>query len=248
MLLDPASLLILVGGTLFAFTVSTTLGLGGGVLMLPPMLMVYDTPTAIAMIAPLMLVNAVGKIWVFRRDLDLGLALWLGLLSWPLALIAGFSVDQVDARYLKGGIVMLIGLMLGIEHGLGRKIQVTWRGLQIWGAATGILAGLTGVSGPTLALALKGHGVEGRAFVAVVATVVLGLQVLRLPAYVASGLLPESQVPMLVTLGAVAMTAIALGRRVQRHLSVARWRSALDVLLFGVAVWLSADVLGLISR
>lgn len=246
--LDPLSLAILIAGTLFAFTVSSTLGLGGGVLMLPPMLAVYDTPTAIAMSAPLMLVNAIGKIWAFRRDLDWGLALRLGALGWPLALIAGFSVDQVDDRILKGLIVLLIALMLGMEHGLGRTLRVSKRGLLLWGGASGVLAGMTGVSGPTLALALRGSNVTGAAFVAVVATVVLGLQALRIPAYVARGLLPTSQIAVLVTLGTVAVGAVLLGRRIQARLSVDRWRSALDVLLVGVALWLSADVLGFLQR
>ena len=238
----------MIAGTLFAFTVSSTLGLGGGVLMLAPMLAVYDTPIAIAMIAPLMLVNAIGKMWAFRKDLDWRMAGLLGVLGWPLAFIGGFAVDQVDGRALKVLIVGLIAVMLGMEHGLGHTLRISRRWLPFWGGITGILAGLTGVSGPTLALALRGNGVSGPAFVAVVATVVLGLQILRIPAYIARGVLPASQVSVLLLLSVIAIVAILIGRRLQAHLSVDRWRSALDVLLVGVGLWLSADVLGLVPR
>ncbi len=246
--LDPLSLAIIVAGTLFAFTVSSTLGLGGGVLMLAPMLVVYDTPTAIAMIAPLMLVNAIGKMWAFRKDLDWRMAGLLGVLGWPLAFVAGFAVDQIDGGVLKVLIIVLIAVMLGMEHGLGHTLRISRRWLPAWGGFTGILAGLTGVSGPTLALALRGNGVSGAAFVAVVATVVLGLQALRIPAYLARGVLPADQLPVLLLLSAVAVAAILIGRRLQARLSVERWRSALDVLLIGVGLWLSADVLGLVPR
>ncbi len=238
---------VLTGGTLFAFTVSTTLGLGGGVLMLPPMLFVYDTPTAIAMIAPLMLVNAIGKILAFRKHLDWRLALKLGVLGWPLAFVAGLSVDQLDPRILKGGIVVLIAVMLSVEHGLGKRTRISDNALLPWGALTGVLAGMTGVSGPTLALALKGRGVQGATFVAVVATVVLGLQVLRIPAYVARGVLPPEQLKVLWGLSGVAIAAIALGRAIQERLSVARWRVGLDGLLVLVGLWLLLDVVGVVG-
>jgi uncharacterized membrane protein YfcA len=242
------ALAILVVSTLIAFTVSSTLGMGGGVLMLPGMLAVYDTPTAIAMIAPLMLVNAAGKLWVFRQHLDLGVALRLGVLGWPMAFVAGFFVDRVDGDILKAMIVALIAAMLCLEHGLGREIHLTPRALPGWGAATGVLSGLTGVSGPTLALSLKANGVTGSAFVANVALVALGLQCLRIPAYISRGVLPSAMLPMLAVLGVLALIAVRFGRAIQKRMSVERWRLALDSLLAGVAVFLAADILGVIGR
>ena len=246
--LDALALVILFSGTLFAFTVSSTLGLGGGVLMLPPMLAVFETGTAIAMIAPLMLVNGVGKARVFRDELDLNTALLLGALGWPAALIAGLFLDDVDGRVIKGLIALLIAGMLALEHGAGQELRMSRRWLPLWGGVTGVLSGLTGVSGPTLALALKASGVQGGAFVAVVAVVVVGLQALRIPAYVAGGLLPPTTLPLLVALGAVAIGSVRLGRVLQQRLSIRRWRVLLDLLLGGVGLFLVADVLGFVPR
>ncbi len=222
--------------------------MGGGVLLLPTMLVVYDTPTAIAMIAPLMLVNSLGKIWVFRRQLDLRVVLLLGVLGWPAALLGGFYVDQVDADILKVLIILLIAGMVGLERGLGRDLILRERALPGWGAITGLLAGLTGVSGPTMALALRGRGVEGAPFVAIAALVVCGIQVLRIPAYALRGVLTPAALPVLLLLSTVAVGAVLIGRSLLNRLSLARWRGALDLLLVGVGLFLAADVLGWIPR
>ncbi len=232
----------MLAGTLLAFVVSSTLGIGGGVLMLPPMLAVFDTPTAIAMIAPPMLVNGLVKLWVFRRSLDLRAALCLGALGWPLALVSGHFIDQVDPRVLKGLIVLLIGGTLALEHGVKRRVHVSARSLGGWGAATGVFAGLTGVSGPTLALSLKGYGVTGKSFVATVAMVVIGLQALRLPGYVARGVLPSSLLPLVALVTVIAAVAVLIGRALQARMSPTRWRLGLDLLLAGIGSFLALDV------
>ena len=241
-LVTPAFFVVVSVVGFFGFVVSATFGIGGVVLLIPMLSTTLPPAEAIALSAPVMLVNNIGKSIVYRRSLDLR-ALWLvSALSLPTAFVAALWTARVDERVLLLGVAGLVIFTLFVERVQQRSIRMSARALLLWGLVTGTISGLCGAAGPPTAIGLRSYGLEKNAFVATVAVFAVFLQFAKLPAYVITDVLPARMWPLALWLALLGVVSVATGPRLLSRVPERMFRNIVDGILLVSAAWLLFDV------
>lgn len=220
------------------FTLSSTTGVGGALVLLPFATARFGANAAVAILTPVMLANNGVKLLLFRQAIHrraLGHMLVGGL---PAAALGAFASSHVPGRILEkvvGGVILAFvahGILVGEEA----RRPISERALVPWGAATGLVSSVVGAGGPTNAMALTGFGLTREAFVGTGAAVSAGLQLVKLPVFVGTGTFTADLLPMALGLSAVTLVAGFTGRGILRRLDDRRFRIALYVALAGLGV------------
>jgi hypothetical protein len=193
---------------------------------------------AVAVVAPIMVVNGLSKLWVFRASVQYRSAGLVCLTALPIAWIAAFYTGSVDARLLRIGIGLIILGVLLLRYGLRVRMHVAERGLVGWGAPIGAVGGFVGTAGPLLAVAFHGHGLAPARFVGTVALVQVAIQLVRLPTYVGTDTLPVDLLPLALLLSLVASTAVLMARWLLVRIPPLLFQRLLDAFLLLIALWL----------
>lgn len=238
MVLSLPWILLFVLAAFFAFVVASTFGIGGPILLLPILMLRLPPAQAIAMIAPIMLFNNLLKLWLFRQYIQVKVALLTGLTALPAALLAATFTGRVDARYLQGGIALIIVASLLRQYAFREELKVSNRGLVGWGVIIGGISGFAGSAGPPTAVAIKGHGLMKKQFVGTVALLQFALQLIKIPTYVRTGIFPTELWLLTLLLSAVAVVAVLFGWQLIQKMQVHTYRLSLDGLLLLIAVWM----------
>jgi len=236
--MDPVWLVYYLLITFGAFVVASTLGIGGPLILIPALMIRMPPAQAVAVVAPIMLVNGLLKLWVFRECLDLRAAGLTCLSALPVALVAAAFTGRVDARLLRIGIGVIILVVLALRYGYQISPVVRERGLLGWGALIGAIGGFVGTAGPLLALSIHGYGLSRQRFVATVAAAQAAIQLVRLPTYLGTSTLPLGLLPLALLLATVAASAVFVARALLARMQVAQFQRLLDGFLLLIAVWL----------
>lgn len=235
---EPA-FLALFGVTAFVgFFASSLFGVGGAIALMPVLMLRLSPAQAVALAAPVMLFNNGLKLLVFRRHLDVRGALLVCATALPAAAVGALFVSVAPERALKAAIGGLIVLSLVVGRVFHVELKVPSRALPLWGVAIGVASGMCGAAGPPTAVALRGYGLVKEGFVATVAMLAVGLQLVKVPTYLATGVLSVSLLPLAGLLSLSSLLAVTLARRIVGRLDAERFRLILDGLLGAMAVWL----------
>lgn len=229
---------LLAAAAFAAFLVASTFGIGGPLILLPVLMSVFEPAQAVALVAPVMLCNNIGRMWLYRRDIQLAPALIAGLGALPAALFASLFTGLVPGRALTVAIAGFIVIAVLVPRLARRQLRVGRRGLVGWGTAIGLVAGLSGTAGPPMAVAMKGYGLLGVSFVATVAVLQFGLQLVRIPTYLSTGVFPIELLPLAAIMSVAAAASVFAARPILRRLEPARFRRLLDGLLLVIAIYL----------
>ena len=218
--------------TLLAFTIAATLGIGGPLILLPFLMLQFSLAESIALIVPSMFVNNIGRLVIFRKDLQLKPALTMLIFAIPLAIVGSFLTGKVSPILLKGLIIGVIAYLLINRYILAHpSSKISTKGLLLWAIPTGFISGLSGTAGPPMALALRGYGLVLKQFVATAAFIQASLQIVRLPGYFSSGLLSHNHWLLAITMALFSFPAIFISRKILNKLKPNSFRVALDVVL-----------------
>lgn len=241
--LSPGFLLLTAAVGFFGFVVSAAFGIGGVVLLIPLLSMALPPAQAIAVSAPVMLVNNLGKSWVYRRAVHWRACGLVSALALPAAYLSARLVTTVDDRVILVAVAALILVSVGADRlrapAAGNRFGDA--GLLLWGGVTGAISGLCGAAGPPTAIGLRGYGLSKDAFVGTVAVFAVLLQVAKIPAYVGTDVLPLRLLPLAVLLGALGLIAVAVGPPLLRRVPEQTFRAVVDGLLVISAVWLLGE-------
>ncbi|GAC1405355.1 MAG: hypothetical protein NVSMB49_24640 [Ktedonobacteraceae bacterium] len=235
---DPLLLGLVLGTAFIAFVLTSTFGIGGPIILIPVLMLRLPAAQAIAVVVPVQLCNNLLMLVVQRRHVQVRAALVTGLSALPAALIAALLTRYVDARWLKLGVGAIILALLLHRYGLKLQFAISERGLLGWGALIGTISGFTGNAGPTTALAMKGYGLQGSQLVGTIALLQMALQLVRLPAYIATGLFPATLWSLAALLSVIAMVAVFVGQHLLYRLKGNSFQSLFDILLLLIALWL----------
>ena len=223
---------------LCSFIVSTVVGVGATLLLVPILIFFMPPATAVAIAAPVMLMNNIVKSAVFRRHVKWRTVLLTGLTAWPLAAISATFTGVVADNFLRVTIgVLILGSFL-IEYIFKSKFELQDKGLLASGIVIGGASGFCGAAGVPVAFAYRNHGLVKENFVATVAVLAVGLQTVKIPVYVSGGLLEAQHLPLILLLIAMSLCGIFIGKKVLKTISPTLFRIFLDILLLGLALWL----------
>jgi uncharacterized membrane protein YfcA len=228
----------------FGFVVSATFGIGGVVLLIPLLSMALPPAQAVAVSAPIMLVNNLGKSWVFRHAVNVKATLLVSALALPAAYLTARLASTVDDRLILVAVAVLVLVSVVVDR--LRTASTRPMGdlaLLLWGGLTGAISGICGAAGPPTAIGLRGYGLSKDAFVGTVAVFAVFLQLAKIPAYASTGALPASLLPLAAFLGALGLVAVAVGPPLLRRVPEEQFRLVVDGLLVVSAVWLIGEVL-----
>jgi uncharacterized membrane protein YfcA len=238
---SPGFLVAVVVVGFFGFVVSATFGIGGVVLLIPMLSLALPPAQAVALSAPVMLVNNLGKSLVYRRHVDRRALFYTSALALPAAFVAALWTVDVDDRALLLGVAALILVTLWVERVRETPVRMSPRGLLWWGLVTGGISGLCGAAGPPTAIGLRGYGLTKDAFVGTVSVFAVFLQLFKMPAYVATDVLPARMMPLAAVLAGAAVVAVRVGPRLLSRVPPAVFRNVVDGILLVSAGWLVVD-------
>jgi uncharacterized protein len=241
--LSPTLLIVTSVVGFFGFVVSAAFGIGGVVLLIPLLSLALPPAQAIAVSAPVMLINNLGKAWVFRRAVHWRACCLVSALALPAAYVSARLVTVVDERVILVSVATLVLVSVGLDRlrAPSSKAPIGDVALVVWGGVTGAISGLCGAAGPPTAIGLRGYGLSKDAFVGTVAVFAALLQIAKIPAYVDVDVLPARLLPLAMLLGGLGLIAAAVGPALLRRVSEATFRGVIDGLLVISAVWLLGE-------
>ncbi len=240
--LSPLFLVLTCVVGFFGFVVSAVFGIGGVVLLIPLLSMVLPPVQAVAVSAPVMLVNNLGKMYVYRKDIHWRGFVVVSALALPAAFLSALCASRVDDRLILVAVASLIVLSVAVDRfRSGPTKTIGDVGLFWWGGVTGVISGLCGAAGPPTAIGLRGYGLDKSAFVGTVAVFAVCLQLVKIPAYINTDALPLRMLPLASLLGVLALLAVIVGPRLLRRVPATSFRAIVDVVLVISAVWLLGE-------
>lgn len=222
---------------LFAGALTTVAGLGGGMLLVLVLSVVWDPHRALAVTAPALLFGNAHRLFLFRRALDRRVALRLALGAVPASFAAGLAMVEVPAVVLH---VLLVAMTL---LAAARELKLIRFGIDRALVAVGLLAGgltaTTGGGGLLVAPTLRAAGLVGERYVATGAAVAIAMHVGRIGGYSGGGLIDAATLLDSALLGAAILFGNLLGRRLHAHMeepAKARMTYAVLVTSIGLAL------------
>lgn len=235
---EPAWLIAFFLTGFLGFVASSTVGVGGAIVLTPVLMMRLDASLAVALAAHVMLVNNTLKYWVFRPHVDRKVVISVSIAALPSAAVAAFFVDGMQEEWLKGAIG---ALTLFSVFWSGRvqqdRLYPRWAAPP-WGFVIGTVSGLCGAAGPPTAIALRGFGLQKEGFIASVAVLAVGLQICKLPGYFATGVMTPGWLPLALWLSIAAVGAVWLARRWVPRMDAQLFRRALNGILAAMGLYL----------
>jgi uncharacterized protein len=214
--MDTLALLVFLG--VLAGALTTVAGMGGGLVLLLVLALVWDPARALACTAPALLVGNLHRLWLFRDAVDRPRLRAFAFGALPGAIGGGLLVAAVDARVIQG--VLIATTLLSVVRAV---FHLDWRvptpSLAPAGAVVGALTGTSGGAGLLVSPVLLSTGLTGTAYIATVAGCAVAMHAGRIVGYAFGGLFTTE----LLALAAVATAAILagnlLGKRLRQVLS-----------------------------
>lgn len=207
-------------------------GFGLSIVSVPPLLMIYDPATVIALNKILTL----GTTWIILVEA------WRHI-SWrwivrilPVALI-GLLVGSYLLRVLDPNVIKVIAGVIVISLAV---LLLTWQPVALrerpWmapfiGLVSGTSSTATGMAGPPLVLFFTVMAVEKEVFRATSAMYFIALDLVGLPTLVSQGTVTMNDLKLAVALAPVALVGRLLGGKLVPHVSPRAFRRATLALL-----------------
>jgi hypothetical protein len=202
------TILVLLGIGLAGGMLTTVAGLGGGMMMVLVLSLVWDPQRALAVTAPALLVGNVHRAWMYRQH-GAGRLTWLiaGAAA-PGAFVGGLLMGTLPEGGLRLLLLAVTALSAAVEIG-----WVRWRlprSVVVPAAfASGLLTAASGGGAVLLAAVLLACGLRERAYVMTASVACVTVHLSRIAAYGLSGAMRAD----VWALAGVLAAAILLGNR-----------------------------------
>jgi len=206
------ALLGLAGGFL-----TTLSGLGGGLILVTALSLLWGPHLALPVSALALLVGNLHRFTLYRHHVraDIARPLLIGLV--PGSAIGAFLVAGLPSGLLQIAMLLLVGLALA-RAALGWTWRLPRAALAPAGGAVGVMAGTAGGAAVLTCPLLKAAGVGGDEYMATMALSAVAMHIARTAGYGAGGLVDAST---FAWAGFLAVTLVAgnlIGRAVRKRL------------------------------
>lgn len=220
-----------------AFTLSAAAGLGGSLILVPALALLFGSREGIALAAVLLAFNNVGKLIVYRRSIPLGpaagvlactaLGAWAGarlMVALPEVWVAGAIIAGVAGSFLFEKL---------------RQTRVPRRAAPILALFSGATSGFSGTSGPLKGMALRSLGLDRLYFVGAASAVSLAGDAVKAATFARSSLFTgEMELTFLLALPLIPF-AVLLGRSINRRLGERAYAGMFWTVMLGYALRLA---------
>ncbi len=226
MTLAPADLAMVPLG-LLAGTLTTLAGLGGGLMLVSTLALLFDPHLALAVTAPALMIGNLHRSLLYRAHVDSRIAREVGLSGFAGALIFGWFALAIPAIGIQ--LLLLAATALALAKVLGfARFELPPRWLVPMGLVVGAVTATSGGGQALLAPTLLSAGLQGERYVSTAATCALLVHVGRVIAYGTGGLFDQATLARALALAACVLAGNFAGARLRPHLSIERLR-ALEV-------------------
>lgn len=222
-----AALVIALG--LVAGALTTLAGLGGGLMLLLALSLLWEPSRALAVTAPALLAGNLHRLVMLRSHVDRGKALAFAVGALPGALVGGLVAAAVPALVIRTLMIAMTALAIA-RAALRLRFTVPRSVLVPAGAGIGALTGAAGGAGLLVAPLLLSAGLIGEVYVATGAACAVVMHGGRIIGYGAAGLIDGA---VLFDAG-VATLAIVAGNTLGLHLRTFAARLPKGTLEYGV--------------
>lgn len=227
-----AMVVVAFSGTIFGMT-----GFGFALVSVPPLLLLYEPSTIVALTFGISLATSWLVVVSGRHELEGRLVLVL-LPGALVGMVAGArvlaGVDPVAVKIVAGAIVCAysVTLLAGFQPSGGRSPWVA----TIAGLASGTLATSTGLSGPPIVMLFAARGLTKDAFRSTISAYFVLISLAGLPILIGSGALGRGELVTALLLIPAAMAGTLFGNRLARRLSAHGFRRLTLALLLATGL------------
>lgn len=209
-----------------AEVIGTMAGFGAATILTPFAALFMDMKTAITVVAVFHLFGNSSRLYFFGRQIDWRVWRQFGLTGVLFSLLGAAAAAALPSQALRlaFGLFLLLYVALSVA---APRLTLPKSALMLagGGAVSGFIAGLLGTGGAVRSACLLVFGMARDAYLGTSAAIALVVDATRVPVYLASGLLPQAMLPVLLSMMAVAFAGSWLGQRLVRRVPPAHFRA-----------------------
>jgi len=212
----PHDLLTLVPLGLLAGVLTTVAGMGGGMMLVVVLSLLWDPRVALASTAPALLVGNAHRAYLYRAQLARKIARPFVLGALPGSFVGGLAVVALPVMLLDVTLVLMTLLAFARAAGLFRW-EPSARQLAPAGVVIGATAATGGGAGMLVGPLFLSAGLRGEAYIATIAVAAVAMHLGRIAAYGLGGLIDQTTLLHAAVLTVAILFGNALGAKLRRH-------------------------------
>lgn len=219
--MSPELIVVLALATFAAFLLSSAVGLGGSLVLVPILVIAVGAKEGVALAALLLACNNVVKVIAYRATLPLKRAGVVLLCTIVGAAIGASLMTAVPESVVVVAVLVSLALSLVLEQfEFERTRQASSPALAL---ASGATSGFSGTSGPLKGVAVKSLGLDRMHTVGAASIVSLGGDLTKTAVFTEAGLLGSNAWTLAALAVPLMLAGTLLGQRLTRWLGDRRW-------------------------
>jgi len=222
-----AMVIVGLSGIIFGMT-----GFGFALVSVPPLLLLYEPETVVALTIGASLLTSVIVVLGARQELDGRLVLTMLPGASVGLLLGALILDVVEPTFLKivaGAFVAAYSILL-LRGYQPSGMRSGWAA-SVAGTASGALATSTGLSGPPVVILFTARQLAKDAFRVTIAAYFVAINLIGILVLLTGGAVGESEVVTSAALTPAALLGTVIGNRLVRHFTAAGFRKLTLALL-----------------
>jgi uncharacterized membrane protein YfcA len=192
--MDVSELTLLIVAAVGSFAISSSAGLGGSLLMVPTMMVIFGPKEGVAVAALLLAMNNVAKAVAYRRTLPIRKSLLVVVPTVAGAFIGASLLARAPESWVITAVIASLAASLVAEAVSGRSERRL--GAPLLAGAAGVTSGFSGTSGPLKGVAVRGLGLDRRYTVGAATLASLAGDVTKSLTFAGEGLLGGRQLSL----------------------------------------------------
>lgn len=219
--MSPEPIVVLALATFAAFLVSSAVGLGGSLVLVPTLVIAVGPKEGVALAALLLACNNVVKVFAYRATLPYRRAAVVLACTVVGAGVGGLLLTAVDQTVVVVAVLVSLTLSLVLER--WELDRLRHGSVPVLALASGATSGFSGTSGPLKGVAVKNLGLDRMHTVGAASLVSLGGDLTKTAVFTEAGLLGESAWVLAGLAVPLMLAGTFTGRRLTRWLGDRRW-------------------------
>ncbi len=214
---------------------SSTFGIGSGIIIIPLASFILPIQYTIPLVAVYFITGATSKIIVFRKHIDWQPVLYIWLGAVPAVILGAILMTVTRAEILEKILAVII-ILYCLSDYMKFKPNVPMKTIPLIGALYGFFGGIAGTGGVITAAFFNIIGQNKEKFIASMALSALLINIIKVIIYAKYKYLDLSQVYMFAGLAIVSFAGAYIGKRLVKLVSAELFRKAVILILFIISL------------